>query len=139
DKRTNAGVYLWTRDPKLCGAPRMAGAALNTDLTTGQLIFPPGSRCTVLGHPVRWDVSASISRVTQDPQPAFTAAYSRAVASSYAHIMSKAILNAEKAVIGLHFHGSRSAYVSALRRDRASVGIARGIIAEIGRASCRER
>ena len=130
DKQAAACVYLWTRDAKLCNAPRMVGPALNTDLTTGQLIFPPGSRCTVLGHAVRWDVSASISRVTQDPQPAFTAAYSRAVASSYAHITSKAILNAEKAVIGLHFHGSRAAYVAALRRDRASVGIARGIIAD---------
>jgi hypothetical protein len=130
DKQAAACVYLWTRDPKLCNAPRMVGPALNTDLTTGQLIFPPGSRCTVLGHAVRWGVSASISRVTQDPQPAFTAAYSRAVASSYAHITSKAILNAEKAVIGLHFHGSRAAYVAALRRDRASVGIARGIIGD---------
>jgi len=130
DKQAAACVYLWTRDPKLCNAPRMIGPALNTDLTTGQLIFPPGSRCTVLGHAVRWDVSASISRVTQDPQPAFTAAYSRAVASSYAHITNKAILNAEKAVIGLHFHGSRAAYVAALRRDRASVGIARGIIGD---------
>ena len=130
DKQAAACVYLWTRGAKLCNAPRMVGPALNTDLTTGQLIFPPGSRCTVLGHAVRWDVSASISRVTQDPQPAFTAAYSRAVASSYAHITSKAILNAEKAVIGLHFHGSRSAYVAALGRDRASVGIARGIIAD---------
>jgi hypothetical protein len=130
DKQAAACVYLWTRDAKLCNAPRMVGPALNTDLTTGQLIFPPGSRCTVLGHAVRWDVSASISRVTQDPQPAFTAAYSRAVASSYAHVTSKAILNAEKAVIGLHFHGSRSAYVAALRRDRASVGIARGIIGD---------
>jgi hypothetical protein len=130
DKQAAACVYLWTRDPKLCNAPRMVGPALNTDLTTGQLIFPPGSRCTVLGHAVRWDVSASISRVTQDPQPAFTAAFSRAVASSYAHITSKAILNAEKAVIGLHFRGSRAAYVAALRHDRASVGIARGVIGD---------
>ena len=130
DKQTNACVYLWTRDPKLCGAPRMAGAALNTDLTTGQLIFPRGSRCTVYGHPVRWDVAASISRVTQDPQPAFTAAYARAVASSYAHVTSKAVLDAEKAVIGLHFHGSRGAYVAAVQHDRATVAIARGVIAD---------
>src|SRR5439155_920380 len=130
DKQTNACVYLWTRDPKLCGAPRMAGAALNTDLTTGQLIFPRGSRCTVYGHPVRWDVAASISRVTQDPQPAFTAAYARAVASSYAHVTSKAVLDAEKALIGLHFHGSRGAYVAAVQHDRATVAIARGVIAD---------
>jgi hypothetical protein len=130
DKPTNACVYLWTRDPNLCDAPRKAGPELNTDLTAGQLIFPPGSRCTVYDHPVRWDVAASISRVTQDPQPAFTAAYSRAVASSYAHITTRAVLNAEKAVIALHFHGSRAAYVAALSHDRANLAIARGVIAD---------
>jgi hypothetical protein len=130
DKPTDACVYLWARDPKLCDAPRKAGPALNTNLTEGQLIFPPGSRCTVLGHPVRWDVASSISRVTRDPQPAFTAAYSRAVASSYAHVSTRAIQNAEKAVIGIHFHGSRNAYVAALQHDHASVGIARGVIGD---------
>jgi len=140
DKHAAACVYLWTRDAKLCNAPRMAGAALNPDLTTGQLIFPRASRCTVDGHPVRWDVAASISRVTQDPQPAFTAAYSRAVASLYARVNSKAVLNAEKAVIGLHFHGSRAAYVAALRHDRANVSIARGVIAdELRRARIQSR
>jgi hypothetical protein len=130
DKQANACVYLWTRDSKLCNAPRMVGAALNTNLTDGQLIFPRGARCTVYGHPVRWDVAAAISRVTQDPQPAFTAAYSRGVASSYARVTTRAILNAEKAVISLHFGGSRGAYVAALQHDRATVGIARGIIGD---------
>jgi hypothetical protein len=140
DKHTNACVYLWTRDPKLCDAPRMAGPALNTDLTAGQLIFPAGSRCTVYGSSVRWDVAASISRLTQDAQPAFTAAYGRAVASSYAHVTTKAILDAEKAVIALHFGGSRAAYVAALRRDHAGVGIARGVIGdELRRAQIQSR
>src|SRR5262249_24477497 len=70
DKPTAACVYLWARNPKLCNAPQMAGPALNTDLTTGQLVFPSGARCTVFGTPVRWDVAASISRVTQDAQAA---------------------------------------------------------------------
>jgi hypothetical protein len=140
DKPTNACVYLWTRNPKLCNAPRKAGPALNTDLTAGQLIFPHGSRCTVYGHAVRWDVASSISRVTQDPQPAFTAAYARTVASSYAHVTAKAVLNAEKAAIGLHFHGSRAAYVAALRRDHASVAVGRGVIAdELRRARIQAR
>jgi hypothetical protein len=140
DKHTNACVYLWSRDPKLCDAPRMAGSALNTDLTAGQLIFPAGSRCTVYGSPVRWDVAASISRLTQDPQPAFTAAYGRAVASSYAHVTTKAILDAEKAVIALHFGGSRAAYMAALQRDHAGVGIARGVIGdELRRAQIQSR
>jgi hypothetical protein len=140
DKQTNACVYLWTRNPKLCDAPRIAGPQFNTDLTAGQLIFPPGSRCTVNGNPVRWDVAASISRLTQDPQPAFTAAYGRAVASSYAQVKTKAILDAEKAVIALHFGGSRAAYTAALRHDRASVAIARGIIGdELRRAQIQPR
>src|SRR5205823_920688 len=49
DKPTAACVYLWSRDPKLCTAPRLAGPALNTDLTAGQLLFPPRSRCTARG------------------------------------------------------------------------------------------
>src|SRR5437763_5918946 len=108
----------------------MAGPNFNTDRTEGQLIFPAGARCTVYGHPVRWDVAASISRITQDPQAAFTAAYSRAVASSFSHVRSTQILAAEKAVIALHFHGSRAAYVAALRRAHTYVGAARGVIGD---------
>ena len=139
DKQANACVYLWTRDPKLCNAPAMIGPSFDVDRIAGQLIFPRGARCTVYGHPVRWDVAASISRVTQDPQSAFTAAYSRAVASSYAHVSTKAILNAEKAVIALHFRGSRAAYAAALRRADASVAIARGVIADELRRSIIQR
>jgi hypothetical protein len=140
DKPTAACVYLWARNPKLCNAPQMAGPGLNTDLTTGQLVFPPGARCTVFGNPVRWAVAASISRVTQDAQAAFTAAYARAVASSYVQVSTKAVLNAEKAVIGLHFGGSRAAYLAALRHDRATPGIAHGVIAdELRRAVIQSR
>ena len=140
DKPANACVYLWTRDPKLCNAPAMAGPTFDTDLTEGQLIFPRGARCTVFGNPVRWQVAAALSRVTQDQQAAFTAAYSRAVASAYAHVSTKAILDAEKAVIALHFGGSRAAYVSALRRAHTYVGTARGVIAdELRRARIQKR
>jgi len=140
DKPTAACVYLWARDARLCNAPRKAGPALNPDVTTGQLVFPKGARCTVFGNSVRWNVAASISRVTQDPQAALTAAYSRAVASEYAHVSTKAVVNAEKAVIGLHFGGSRAAYLASLRHDRASPGIARGVIAdELRRAVIQSR
>jgi hypothetical protein len=140
DKPINACVYLWTRNPKLCDAPAAAGSSFDTDLTEGQLIFPRGARCTVGGSPVRWDVAAAISRVTEDPQAAFTAAFSRAVASRYAEIGPKAILAAEKAVVALHFGGSRAAYVAALRRAHTSVGTARGVIAdELRRAQIQKR
>jgi hypothetical protein len=130
DKPANACVYLWTRDPKLCNAPAKVGTALNPDRTEGQLIFPRGARCTVYGRPVRWNVAAAISRVTQDPQAAFTAAFSRAVASSYARVSTKAVLAAEKAVINLHFGGSRAAYAAALGRANTYVRTARGVIAD---------
>jgi hypothetical protein len=140
DKPTAACVYLWARNPKLCNAPQMAGPGLNTDLTTGQLVFPPGARCTVFGNPVRWAVAASISRVTQDAQAAFTAAYARAVAGSYVQVSTKAALNAEKAVIGIHFGGSRAAYLAALRHDRATPRIAHGVIVdELRRAVIQSR
>jgi hypothetical protein len=109
-------------------------------VTAGQLIFPHGVRCTVYGRPVRWDVAAAISRVTRDAQAAFTAAYARAVATAYAHIRTKAILDAEKAVVALHFGGSRAAYAAALRRAHTNVGTARGVIAdELRRAQIQKR
>jgi hypothetical protein len=131
DKQKAACVYLWTRDPKLCNAPAMAGPSFNTDTKMGQLVFPKGVRCTVFGRrPVRWDVAASISRVTQDTQSGFTAAYSRAIASASARLKGRSVLDAEKAVISLHFHGSRTAYLAALGKAHASAKMARGVIAD---------
>jgi hypothetical protein len=140
DKPANACVYLWTRSPKLCNGPAMAGPSFNTNLTDGQLIFPRGARCTVYGNPVRWDVAAAISGITHDPQAAFAAAYSRAVASSFSHVTGKSIVAAEKAVIALHFHGSRAAYAAALRRAGTNTGAARGVIGdELRRAAIEKR
>jgi hypothetical protein len=140
DKPAAACVYLWTRDPKLCNGPAMAGPGFNPDRTEGQLIFPRGVRCTVKGRAVRWDVAAALSRITGDTQAAFTAAYSRAVAGAYASVTTKEILVAEKAVIVQHFGGSRAAYVVALRRARASVTTARGVIAdELRRSKIQKR
>jgi hypothetical protein len=140
DKPANACVYLWTRSSKLCDGPSMAGPSFNTNLTDGQLIFPRGARCTVYGNPVRWGVAAAISGITRDPQAAFAAAYSRAVASSFSHVTGKAILAAEKAVIALHFHGSRAAYTAALRRAGTNTGAARGVIGdELRRAAIEKR
>lgn len=130
DKPANACVYLWARDPKLCNGPAMAGPNFNTSLTQGQLIFPRGARCTVYGNQVRWGVAAAITGITRDNQAAFAAAYSRAVASSYSHVSGRSILAAERAVIALHFHGSRAAYTAALRRAGTTVGAARGVIGD---------
>jgi hypothetical protein len=130
DKPTNACVYLWTRDPKLCDAPKVAGPTFDTDVTSGQLVFPRGTRCTVYGQRLLANVAASITRVTGDAQAAFSAAYSRVVASRYATLTSKQVLDAEKAVVAQQFHGSRAGYAAALARAHASVSVGRAIIAD---------
>src|SRR5919197_5102429 len=38
-KQTAAGVYLWTRNPKLCNGPRAAGRGFNASRTEGQPIL----------------------------------------------------------------------------------------------------
>jgi len=128
DKHANACVYLWTRNPKLCDAPRMRRARVEHRSDRGPVDLPAGLALHREWKPGALGPRASISRLTQDPQPPSRLAYGRAVASSYAQVNSKAILDAEKAVIALHFGGSRAAYIAALRHDRASVAIARGII-----------
>jgi hypothetical protein len=130
DKPAAACVWLWTRDPKLCNGPRAAGPAFDASRTEGQLIFGRGVRCTVYGHPVRWDVAAAVSRLTGDAQAGFTAAYARAVVSSFAHVPGRRVSAAERAVIALHFHGSRAAYAAALARANATVATARGVIGD---------
>ena len=40
DKPAAACVYLWTRDPKLCDGPALAGAGFNASLTEGQIELP---------------------------------------------------------------------------------------------------
>jgi hypothetical protein len=139
DKPKAACVYLWTRNPKLCDAPKYA-ASFDTSLTEGQLIFPRGVRCTVYGTAVKSSVILGLTRLTGDGQAAFTAAYARAVASASARVSARAVLAAERAIVQLRFGGSRSAYYAALSRARASVSTARGVIAdELRRAAIEAR
>jgi hypothetical protein len=140
DKAAAACVYLWTRDPKLCDGIGVAGSVFNPSRTEGQLIFPTGVRCTVYGHRVAWSTAAGMTRLTKDGQAGFTAAYARAVTSSYVHLRGKAIIAAERAVVASQFAGSRGAYGRAVARAGASVATARGVIAdELRRAQIESR
>ena len=95
----------------------------------GQIVLPAGARCTVQGKRLDWGDVRGLARVTGDLDVAFTATYSRVVASLFQPLKSTQIAAAEKAVIGARF-GSRGAYLRALRRAHATPTVARGVIAD---------
>ncbi len=129
DKPLAACVYLWTRNPKLCNGPRVAGKKFNTSRTEGQLVFPGGARCTLAGKRIDTGDIRALTSVTGDPNVAFTAVFARAVASLSAPLKPDRIAAAEKAVVGSRF-GSFAGYRAALARAHASPAAARGVIAD---------
>ena len=130
DKAVAACVYLWTRNPRLCNGPRAAGAGFDASLTEGQLVLPPGRACTFGTRGIDVRSVAAHERLTGDREIAFSALLARVAEASYAPVSTKDVLAAERAVIALRFGGSRGAYRAALARARATVGIARGVIAD---------
>ena len=133
-----ACVYLWTRNPKLCNGPKVAGPKFDTSRTEGQLVFPPGARCKVNGKLVESNVIRGLTPVTGDADVAFTAAYARVIASFYQKLTSTQVAQAERAVVVSRF-GSRGAYRAALARAHATPSVARGVIADELRRSLIER
>ena len=129
DKPLAACVYLWTRNPKLCNGPKVAGKKFNTSRTEGQLVFPGGARCTLAGKRIDTSDIRALTAVTGDPNVAFTAVFARAVASLSAPLKPDRIAAAEKAVVGSRF-GSFAGYRAALARAHASPAAARGVIAD---------
>ncbi len=133
-----ACVYLWTRNPKLCDGPKVAGPRFNTSRTQGQLVFPPGARCKVNGKLVDAKVIRGLTPVTGDVDVAFTAAYARVIASFYQKLKSTQVAQAERAVVVSRF-GSHGAYRAALARAHATPAVARGVIADELRRAMIER
>jgi hypothetical protein len=139
DKPAAACVYLWSRDPRLCDGPAMAGPRFDDSRTEGQLVFPPGVRCMLYSHPIKESAIRGLTPVTGDPDVAFTAAFAGVVTSLYAEVKPKQVSEAEKAVIAGRF-GSVGAYHAALARAHASVKTARSAIAdELRRSEIEQR
>jgi hypothetical protein len=138
DKPAAACVYLWTRNPKLCNGPTMAGPKFNRSRTEGQLVFPSGARCTVNGKSVEAKVIRGLTPVTGDADVAYTAAYARVIASFYQRLTARQVVQAERAVVASHF-GSYGAYRAALGRAHATPAVARGVIADELRRALIER
>jgi hypothetical protein len=130
DKPAAACVYLWARDPKLCDGPAMAGPRFNTSRTEGQLVLGPGVRCTLYGRPITQRSIAALAPVAGDRDAAFSAAFGQAVTKGVVPLKAKQIALAEKAVVAARFGGSYGRYRAALAKAHASVGAARGVIAD---------
>jgi hypothetical protein len=128
DKSAAACVYLWARDPKLCNGPGAAGARFNASRTEGQLVFPPGVRCTLYGRRVDDSAISRLSPVTGDADVAFTAVFARVVASLTAAVKGKEIAAAERAAASRL--GGFARYRSALAKAHATAAAARGVIAD---------
>jgi hypothetical protein len=135
-----ACVYLWTRDPKLCNGPRIAGRGFNRSRTEGQLILAPGLRCRLGTAAVRWSAINPILKLTGDSELAFSNSFSRAVQQRTVHVSYADILAAERSIVAARFGGSRGAYLSAIAEARANLSVARSVIGdELRRARIESR
>ncbi len=127
DKVATACVYLWSRDQSLCDAPATAGA-FNTSLVEGQIILPPGVTCTFAGGHVPTPAIDALAAVMHSRHEALSAVFARVALRSAADVPLSQVLAAEQATIDRRFHGNRRAYLEALSRSHATLGVARGII-----------
>ncbi len=130
DKPKAACVYLWARDPALCDGPAAAGPDFNASLTEGQIVLPPGARCALGQLTLAEETVRRLTAVTGDEQVALTALFARLVESRRARVAPERVLAAEQALVASRFRGSRAAYLAALQAGRATLAVARGVIAD---------
>lgn len=130
DKAKAACVYLWARDPNLCDGPLAAGSGFNASRTEGQIALPPAMRCSLDGRTVPRIAVKALSSLTGDPQVALSALFARLVEEPGHPVETSRVLALEGTIISVRFGGSRASYLAALRARRASVSLARAIIAD---------
>ena len=130
DKTYAACVWLWSRDARLCDAPEILGKELDTDVRTGQLNLPAGTRCVYGATPLTASSVASLAKVTRDREVALTALVVRAIERERARVSPSAALAVEHRIVRLRFGGSTSAYRAALTEAGASVSVGRAILGD---------
>jgi hypothetical protein len=131
DKPKAACVWLWARTKHLCNAPRMLGKDFNNSLTAGQILLPHGAVCRVEGiGTVGGSAVGALQALTGDRDAAMSALFERLVESSERPVSRHAVLAAQREAIRESFHGSKSAYLAALRQAHASDGIALSILGD---------
>ncbi len=130
DKPAAACVWLWTRSPRLCNGPAAAGPRFNASRAEGQILLPAGVQCRISGRSMTAGEIARLAALTGDREFAQTVLLGRIVSAAYARVSARDVLAAERAVVAARFGGSRGAYLAALRSARASVSVARGVLAD---------
>ena len=131
DKGHAACVWLWSRSPALCDAPKQLGSQFDTSTSEGQLSLLQGAtQCLVGNRRLTNGAIGELQKLTGDRETAYSAAYERIVESTYTPVPTSAVLAAERAVIAQRFEGSRAAYLAALREAHATVPVARGILGD---------
>jgi hypothetical protein len=130
DKPAAACVYLWARDPTLCNGPAAAGAGFDDSRTKGQIALPPGVQCALDGRPVTKAGVQRLTTLTGDGDLALTALFERVAESRRLPLPAGQVAALERTVTASRFHGSRSAYVAALRAQHVSTAVARGILGD---------
>ncbi len=134
DKTFAACVWLWARDASLCDAPGELGRELDTDVRTGQLNLPSGTRCVYGSTPLTASSVAALAKVTGDRELALTALVLRGIERERVRIPPSEVLAVERRIVRLRFGGSDAGYRSALSDVGASLQVARGIIGDELRA-----
>jgi hypothetical protein len=129
DKAAAACVWLWTRDPTLCDGPGVGGPPFVTSLAEGQIVLPQGDYCGFAGGRRIATVTVdALARLTGDRHAAVTAAFEQAALQTTAKVREAQVLAVEKRAIARTFHGNRRAYLRALAKRHATLGVARSLI-----------
>lgn len=132
DKTAAACTWLWARDRRLCDAPTMVRHTFDESLTEGQLILPRDTRCTFDGGRMRISRSATarLAALTGDIDIAASALLEREVLRAEIPPDPVSVLAAEHGIVIGRFGGSRSRYVTGLRRSQLTVLDGRALIAD---------
>jgi hypothetical protein len=130
DKPIAACVWLWARDRSLCDAPAVAdGRGFDPSLAVTRTL-PAGALC-VLDDATLWASSvAGLQRITGDRDIAYSAALQRLVLDEAAGASAHDVLAAERDVVADRFRGSRTLYLSALRKAGATPTSGRAVLAD---------
>ena len=140
DKHVTACVWLWARDPRLCDGPGRAaswGVSFNTSRVEGQIRLAPGVHC-LFRRPRGVLASATVDELAAVGHGAAVVGRRRAASallswlidSRNASVTTAEVLLAERTVIERNFAGSRAAYEAALLERKATLPIARALIAD---------
>jgi hypothetical protein len=130
DKPDAVCAYLWARNAQLCDAPARLGKDFNASRVEGQLRLPGSAMCKIGASTIGMSAIAKLNRVVQDRDVAYSALLARLAWVQGARVTAGDVLAAERAVIALRFGRNRSSYVAALARSRATVDVARSVLAD---------